>query len=242
MRYVTPLLLLATACAATSGRGDKSLASAMVVGTIHKHHLAQPAYPMTLLGAVLTDFVPDLVLVEIRPEPFATGDLEDGPLEMTYVTELAKARGIAVEPIDWWRDSDVGKEPQLEAVSRESCEQELADLDDELPMPPSFEGANGPGSLIHGMRLMNAQARCYSGNADWNRRQAWMEHRAEDAIRKHGAKRTLVVVGAQHRPEMELYLEALDLVTGRPDIARHRQAPGHGKSRRNSTGGDRSLA
>jgi hypothetical protein len=228
-RNLVALLLVTSACATTS----KTVASAMVVGTIHKYHLAQPDYPMTMLGALMAEVAPDLVLVEIRPEPFVSGDYEDGPLEMTYVTELAKARNVPVEPIDWWRDSDVGKEPQLDALTRDTCEQELADLEAEVPWPPTFEQANGPASLIRGMRMANAQARCYSGNSDWNWRQAWMQHHAEEAIRKHGAKRTLVVVGAQHRPEMEVYLHALGLRVGSPtadlaklrDTARHTEIP-----------------
>ena len=78
----------------------------MVVGTIHSAHLVQRDYPLARLAAVLSAAHPDLVLVEIRPEPFAAGHLEDGPFEMTYVTLLARAAGVPVEPIDWWREED----------------------------------------------------------------------------------------------------------------------------------------
>src|SRR5262245_32830576 len=65
----------------------------MVVATIHKGHLLQKRYPLALLCQIIDAYRPDLVMVEIRPEPFRAGHYEDGPFEMTAVTFCARRRG-----------------------------------------------------------------------------------------------------------------------------------------------------
>src|SRR5688572_25408348 len=76
---------------------------AVVVGTIGRMHLAESRYSVTRLAEVLAAFKPDLVLVAVRVDPYREDHLEDASFEMTYVNHLAKARGIPVEPIDWFR-------------------------------------------------------------------------------------------------------------------------------------------
>ena len=110
LRTLLALVALAGCGTAAPARAPSSGgAEVMVVGTEHGGHVTTPGYPMSKLGALIDAYKPDLVLVEIRPAPFAMGHYEDGPIEMSYVTLHAKSRGIAVAPIDWWRDEDVGQ-------------------------------------------------------------------------------------------------------------------------------------
>lgn len=180
----------------------------MVVGTEHGGHVAKPGYPMSTLGSVLEAYRPDLVLVEIRPEAFATGHYEDGPIEMSYLTLLAKSRGVAVEPIDWWRDSDLGRKPPvLDAAGDKVFEHDFGKEAEALDSYGSFEELNSPERAQRWLALRNAQTRLGTGEGvTWARRQAWFHHRASEAIAKHQARRVLAFVGFAHRPELEAYL------------------------------------
>src|SRR5690606_16661107 len=76
----------------------------VVVGTIGKMHMVESRYGLARLGDVIAAFKPDLVLLGARVDAFREDRLEDASFEMTYVHQLAKARGIPVEPIDWFRE------------------------------------------------------------------------------------------------------------------------------------------
>jgi hypothetical protein len=199
------------ACEATPSPavGPISAASAvheaMVVATIHKGHLLQAGYPLTVLRRLVEAYRPDLILVEIRPAPFAAGHYEDGPFEMTYVIDAAARARIPVEPIDWWREEELAQEPPLDTADQRSLDDALRKLQE--PLWPSFELANSPAERARTLRELNAYARYAAGNPLWSRRQAWFHERALAAIEKHGARRTLAFVGATHRPELEGFLQ-----------------------------------
>ncbi len=184
--------------------------SAMVVGTIHRHHLTQAGYPLQLLGALLDRYNPDLVLVEIRPEPFAQGRLEDGPFEMTYVTYLARQRGIPVEPIDWWRKRTViADEPQPADEDRVAYQATMKELMTRYRFPPDFQESHARERTELLFAGLSARARFLGGNAAWNQRQSWFHNKAEAAIAKHEPRRVLAFVGNNHRPELALHLDRL---------------------------------
>ncbi|WP_041453290.1 hypothetical protein [Anaeromyxobacter dehalogenans] len=190
--------------------GDPATASfeAVVVGTIHRAHLTEPEYPLPYLAGLIETYRPDLILVEVRPEPFALGRLEDGPFEMTYVSWLGQAKGIAVGPIDWFRDEDVGidADPEPEPADRHAFEEETAALDARMDRPLTFAEVHSTRQDAAVLSVLNVRARYLVGNASWNRRQAWLHQQALEAIRRQGAHKVLAFVGAFHRPELEAFL------------------------------------
>jgi hypothetical protein len=186
-------------------RAPATESQVMVVATIHKGHLVQAGYPLAHLRHIVEVFRPDLVLVEIRPEPFARGNFEDGPFEMTYVVEQARTANIPVAPIDWWREDEVGIEPAMDPMEQASLAAELADAPE--PRWPAFDVVNGPAERRRMLRALNAVARHAGGNPIWTRRQAHFHRQALAAIEAHEAKRVLAFVGANHAPELEAHLE-----------------------------------
>jgi hypothetical protein len=174
--------------------------------TIHKGHLLQRGYPLTHLGHILDRFHPDLVLVEIRPQPFSLAHFEDGPFEMTYVVERARAARIAVAPIDWWREDEVASEPAMDPVERMALDKELAQMPE--PHWPAFDVANAPTERRRKLRELNAVARLGGGNPIWVRRQSYFNAQALAAIETHGSKRVLAFVGHAHAPELEGYVQS----------------------------------
>jgi hypothetical protein len=181
-----------------------------VVSTIHKGHLMQPQYPLGFLCRILADYAPDLVLVEIRPDAFTQGHHEDGPFEMAYVVDCARAHRVPVEPIDWWQEQDMeASGPTLTAEEQTAFTAEVAAL--EQPVWPSFVEANAAAARQRGMRLLNAQARYFAGNPVWTRRQAWFDHQALQAIDRRRARRVLAFVGFNHAPELEAHLRSFEL-------------------------------
>ncbi len=184
--------------------------NAIVIGTAHKGHLLVADYPITKLGDVLSSYKPDLVLVEIRPEAFASGHLEDGPIEMTYVVVTARAMGIDVEPIDWWRGEDLGAPaPASDAEAERAYDVEFGALEKKIVSYASFAELNSPERSREFLRVENARARFGVGYENsWHRRQAWFHERARAAIEKHHARRVAAFVGFEHRPELEAFLAA----------------------------------
>ena len=208
-------MVLAGCTAATAGSAARPSSpgkpgagsfEAMVVGTIHKAHLMEPGYPLSTLAALLDGYQPDLVLVEIRPEPFGLGHFEDGPFEMTYVTWLAQKKGIKVVPIDWFRDEDVGREPEPDAGAKEAFERETKALEPRMKWPLTFAEVHSAEQDATLLATLDVQARYLAGNGVWNQRQTWFHHQAGQAIRETGARRVLAFVGAFHRPELEAHL------------------------------------
>jgi hypothetical protein len=181
--------------------------TSMVVGTAHRGHLQVADYPLTKLDELLDAFHPDLVLVEIRPQPFAEGRFEDGPLEMSYVTVQARRRGIPVEPIDWYRDEDLGRETSDDPEARRAFEAEVGDKERETDSFAPFAVLNGAERARDSLAVENAGARFGLGdNAQWHRRQSWFHRQALAAIEKRHAHRVAAFVGFAHRPELDAWL------------------------------------
>jgi hypothetical protein len=203
-------------CASAPGgpRDSPHAAEAMVVATIHKAHLVQPGYPLAMLGQILDRYRPDLVLVEVRAEPFARSELEDGPFEMAYVVERARAAGVAVEPIDWWDAARA--EPALSAGQEQRYHTEVEPLEARRIFPPDFAQAHSDEQTQLLRQIRNAQDRVLQGNPVWRERQAWFHHLASVAIAKHGARRVLAFVGQDHRPELVDWLTGSGLAMRDP--------------------------
>jgi hypothetical protein len=182
----------------------------LVVGTAHSGHLWIADYPFSKIDDLLLAYQPDLVLVEIRPEPFHSDHLEDGPAEMTYVTVHARKLGIAVEPIDWWLDSEVGKGPDEDPAVRRAFDAEYGALEEKTERFAPFAVLNGPLHARAFLDVENARARYGLLASDsWHRRQSWMQRRAIDAIEVHHALRVASFVGFAHRPELDAWLVAV---------------------------------
>lgn len=79
----------------------------LVVGTVGRDHLTKDGYPLTKIADIIDVFKPDMILVQVRPEPYKKQQLEDASYEMTYVNGVAGVAGVDTEPFDWFRDEDV---------------------------------------------------------------------------------------------------------------------------------------
>jgi hypothetical protein len=202
--------------------------TSMVVGTAHRGHLQVADYPLTKLDELLDAFRPDLVLVEIRPQPFAEGRLEDGPLEMSYVTVQARRRGVPVEPIDWYRDEDLGRETSEDPEARRAFEAEVGDKERETDSFAPFAVLNGAERARDFLTVENAGARFgLADNAQWHRRQSWFHRQALAAIEKRHAHRVAAFVGFAHRPELDAWLVTAGAASTSPArlLAEHPSRP-----------------
>ncbi len=192
---------------------------AAVVGTIGKLHMVESRYPLSKLGDVLAAFKPELILIAARVEPFHEGRLEDASFEMTYVANLAKQHGISVEPIDWFREQDLGAplapvEPWDEA---EIAKKEAEVLS--LPRLYNFEQANGAQLEEKVLLATGAEARHRSGSPLLARRHAWMQHLAASAVSRHGRpKRVLAYVDVLDRPVVDLLLHGVGYTLKEPGV------------------------
>lgn len=190
---------------------------AVVVGTIGKLHLVEPRYPLAKLAETIAVFKPDLVLIAARVEPFREDKLEDASFEMTYVNYLAKTRGAAIEPIDWFRLEDLGAPPTpVEPADEAGIEQRETDL---LHQPKlyTFEVANDL-DLSKKLLLANASAaRHRSGAPIASRRHAWMQHLTIDAtMRFNRPKKVLAYVDLLDRPLVDMTLSAIGYTSRTP--------------------------
>lgn len=183
---------------------------AVVVGTIGKLHMVENRYALSRLGDVLAAWKPDLVLVAVRPDAFHDGRLEDASFEMTYVTEVAKTRAIPVEPIDWYREKDLGAEPAaLEPFDvTEIAKRETAVL--AQPRLYTFEQANGDDMMQRVFLATNAETRHRGGNPLASRRMAWIQQLAADAVlRFNRPKRVLAFVDVFDRAAVDQALHSV---------------------------------
>jgi hypothetical protein len=77
----------------------------------------------------------------------------------------------------------------------------------------TFEQANSRETSQKILVALNARARYLGGNALWEKRQAWIQHNAAQAMKKHkGVRRVMVVIQVMHRPELEMYLQNMGAV------------------------------
>jgi hypothetical protein len=175
------------------------------LGTPHGQLLKFAGYRFAHVRAAYDAVSPDLVCVEIRPEPFARGELGDGPLEMTYLTCVARENGVPVEGIDWWTESTSFAD--LDRSTEEAIEKDLQGVS--LPFPPTYDEARSEAYATASLRVHDVRVR-YAGDAaagDWMRRNLWMVQRVREAMARHpGARRVLVAVGCEHTAIMRQML------------------------------------
>lgn len=190
---------------------------AAVVGTIGKMHMVESRYPLSKLGDVLAAFKPDLVLVAVRVDAFREAHFEEASFEMTYASSLAKHRGIFVEPIDWFREQDLGAAPPPVEPWDEA---EIARKEAEILGVPrlfTFEQANGDELAQKILLATGSEARRRSGNPVASRRQAWMQNLAASAVSRHGRpKRVLAFVDVLDRPSIDMLLHGVGYTMKEP--------------------------
>lgn len=182
----------------------------VVVGTIGKMHMVESRYGLARLGDVMAAFKPDLVLLGVRVEAFREDRLEDASFEMTYVRQLAKAKGIPVEPIDWFREEDlIAPAPAVEPYDVAEIERRETEVL-RAPRLYTFEQANGAELGERILLATAAAARHRAGDALATRRRAWIEHLAADAVMRHNKpRRVLAFVDVLDRPAVDLVLRGV---------------------------------
>ncbi len=188
-----------------------------VVGTIGKLHLVESRYPLTRLGDVLSGFQPDLVLLGVRSDAFHEDRLEDASFEMTYVRHLARTHGVAVEPVDWFRDEEIGaaeaKAEPWDAVEVARREAEVLSL----PRLYTFDRANGDDLLAQTFLAANAQAKNRGGNPIASRRRAWLSTLVAGAVMRHDRpRRVLAYVDVLDRHDVDATLRILGYTARTP--------------------------
>jgi hypothetical protein len=177
---------------------------AVVVGTIGKYHLAETRYPLAKLAEAMAVFKPDLVLVGVRVDPYRENKLEDASFEMTYVTAIAKERGAAVEPIDWFA---LGKaEPPVDPADEQGIEQRETEILHGSKLF-TFEQANASEMSEHVLEAWDSRARHRSGDAPNAQRRGWLQHLTADAVtRQSRPKKVMAFVDVLDRPAVDAVL------------------------------------
>jgi len=192
----------------------------MVIGTIDKDHLVQSAYPLARLGDAFDAFKPDLVLIQVRPDGYRKHELEEGPFEMTYVNQVAGARGIDTEPIDWYLDNEVAIPALPDPGDADALKLETGWLD-AMP-PPTFDQANGLELMLKVRDALDARARYLHGNPAWARRVGWIRHNAIEAMNKHKPRKVMAYVNILLRPALQELLASMGAVMRDPvDVVKH---------------------
>jgi hypothetical protein len=157
------------------------------------------------------------VLVAVRVDPYREGHLEDASFEMSYVTNLARQHGAAVEPIDWFREQDLGAPP---AAVEPWDEAEIAKREAEVLVAPklyNFDVANGTELAEKVLLATDAEARHRSGNPLVSRRHAWMQQLAGSAVSRNGRpKRVLAYVDVLDRPTVDHLLHGVGYTMKEP--------------------------
>jgi hypothetical protein len=72
------------------------------LGTVHDLHFTFEQYGFHHLKAVVKNYKPDVLLVESRQSELEIGNYADGPIEMFYLSMIARKLGIPVFGIDWY--------------------------------------------------------------------------------------------------------------------------------------------
>lgn len=235
-RMIRGLLALLSALAiagcaaprAQTATGQTRPVEVMVVATMHGAHQDSPRYSYDDLYALVGDFDPDVLGVEIRAEDLGRGDdylAANYPLEMR---ELARRYPERVVGIDWLGEDLEGR-PVPENYWRDRSEikrleHELAE-DGELSSPAVDEAQARQGAILEGATAASlndgrydrasadyyaALARLLEGSryarlsefyAERDRRIAMNAVAAVAALRDSGRNggRALFVVGADHR-------------------------------------------
>jgi hypothetical protein len=170
------------------------------LGTIHRSHLITSEYTLGHVKAAYLAIRPELLLVEIRPEEMALGNLSDGPFEMTYLTVLACKDGIPVEGIDWFTSTIPYSAPDPGIVS--TMDSELDDImaGNKTSQPPSYTEVHSKDYILRTIKSHEARIRYLGdvGNGEWTRRNLWMAHRALKALDDYDVKRAMLAVGGEH--------------------------------------------
>ena len=115
-----------------------------------------------------------------------------------------------MEPIDWFREQDLGAPPTPADPwdAAEIAKREAAVLDE--PRLYTFDQANAAELEQRILLATDAEARNRSGNPLGSRRHAWMQHLAGSAVQRHGRpKRVLAYVDVLDRPAVDLLLHGV---------------------------------
>lgn len=80
----------------------KNGSEVLFLGTVHDMHFSFDEYGFHHLKAVLLNYEPDVLLVESRQVELELGNYADGPIEMFYLSMIARNLGIPVIGIDWF--------------------------------------------------------------------------------------------------------------------------------------------
>lgn len=74
----------------------------LFLGTVHDMHFNFEEYSFYHLKAVLQNYKPDVLLVESRQSELELGNYADGPIEMFYLSMIARNMKIPVFGVDWY--------------------------------------------------------------------------------------------------------------------------------------------
>lgn len=74
----------------------------LFLGSLHDMHFGFEEYHFCHLKAVLLNYKPDVLLVESRQEEIDVGNIADGPIEMFYLSMIARDLDIPVIGVDWF--------------------------------------------------------------------------------------------------------------------------------------------
>jgi len=194
-----------------------------VIGTFHGSMRGMKYYTPSKLKILIADSQPDVLAIEIRPEDFQVGRLDNNPWDMNeIVIPYATSKNIPLEPIDWWPDDLRARHDLALKEIEKSVEgkKRLMELEDEWALHksdfPDFNDATP--EYIHSPEFSHRESEYRANvkqqlgegpqNLMWYTRAEKINGNLDVVIKKYPGKRITVVVGAFHRPDIERFLES----------------------------------
>jgi hypothetical protein len=191
-----------------------------IIGTYHGSMCGMRHYTPSKLKELIQNSKPEVLAVEVRPEDYNAGRTVNNPWDMNEVVlPYANENNIPVEPIDWL---DNTRSMYAEAIEKLKQTPEgkkiLLEIEDEwAPHAAEFPNfSEVTPEYVHSELFaqreteyrLREKALLGEGpqNLMWYTRADAINKNLSTVLKKHPGKRITVVVGASHRPDIELFL------------------------------------
>ncbi len=216
-------ILVANSLSHNRGIAGSDKTEVLVVGTIHQRHSTDTNYTYRDLYAILSQYDPDVVCVEIRQKEFRK---EPYLPEMTMATIWAISHGKKVYPIDWYREDTRAirdslmalpdyktKEQQVEALEKK--DNVIVDFEKKYGTwreqgQKGYEFWNGPEYNEYTMRNNQYWLQVFGDGPItlyYRTRNDSMMALILSAIREKPTRRAIVLTGAEHKHYFDRVLE-----------------------------------
>ncbi len=179
----------------------------LVVGVVGMGHFVQKEYPLGVLGQFVSDFRPDLVVVQAPQAAVAAGRLAAlGPI-FSYVAWEAKNRHIPVMGLSGRPHRGDGARAHHGPRHGGPFRGLLREVLPKVALPPGFETAHS--DVFQDAVLAVWPDALYRGCPHMGRMVGWVLRGVREAILAGSGRKVLVFVAMPVRPLLASYLKAL---------------------------------